>query len=146
MQLSNYGAKIIAVFALGGIVMVAGAVLLWRADGDSWGAATLGIVGGLWVLGAAIAIAIPWRMRRRAEHALELGRRGLRGEATIVEVIGARTATLDAVLDIRVPGQPPRRERRQVFVGPEAGHGLQPGMKLAVLADPEDPDDLMVGL
>lgn len=141
MRLSRYGAKIIAVFLIGGVGLLAVAFVT-----DGWAAWTFGFVGGAWLAGGLVAIGLSTRMAARARHAKDLYDRGLRGEATIVEVFGARTATLDAVLDIRLPGQTPRRERRQVFVGPEAGHGLQPGMKLSVLADPDDPDDLMIGL
>ena len=113
---------------------------------SGWTAWTFGLVGGAWIAGALVAIGISARMASRARRARDLYDRGLRGEATIVEVFGARTATLDAMLDIRLPGQAVRRERRQLFVGPEAGHGLRPGMKLSVLADPDDPDELMIGL
>jgi hypothetical protein len=141
MRLSRYGAKIIVVFLAGGAAMLALAFVT-----DGWSAWTFGIVGAAWLAGGLIAVGISTRMAARARQAKDLYDRGLRGEATIVEVFGARTATLDAMLDILLPGQAPRRERRQVFVGPEAGHGLQPGMKLSVLADPDDPDDLMIGL
>lgn len=146
MRLSERGAKIIAVFLLGGIAMLGLGAAMRGVEGGGWAGGTLAIVGGLWVLGALIALAVALRMWRRARLAEEVRRRGLRGEATIVEVIGARTATLDAVLDIRLPGHAVRRERRQLFVGPEAGHGLQPGMTLTVFANPDDPDDLLVGL
>ena len=48
------------------------------------------------------------------------------------------------VLDLEVPGQPPRRVSRRLIVSNFAAHLMQPGLVLPVYVNPQDPDDILV--
>ncbi len=123
MRLNRLGAKLIAVFALVGAVMVALAVL------GAPGAIVFWLMGGAYLLGVLIAVWIAIRARLRARHRRWLAANGLRGRVTIVaassEMSINEQPVFDLVVDLEVPGQEPTpgrapADRRQLRRPPDA--------------------------
>jgi hypothetical protein len=142
MRLNRLGARIIAVFAIVGLVMVGlgiagapGAIVWW-------------IMGVAYVAAALVAIWIAIRSRVRARHRRWLAANGLRGRVTIVEASSEMSINeqpvFDLVVDVEIPGQERRRVERRLIVGSFAARRIRPGMVLPAYIDPRDPDDLLI--
>ena len=142
MRLNRLGAKIIAVFAVAGLLMIALAVA------GAPGAIVWWIMGGAYVLGAMFAIWIAIRSGAQARHRRRLAANGLRGRVTIVEASTGMSINeqpvFDLVVEVEMPGQEPRRVERRLIVGSFAARRMRPGMVLPAYADPKDPDDLLI--
>ena len=127
MRLNRLGAKIIAVFGLVGLALIALAV-----DRRSRARSSSGSIGGAYVLAALIAVWIAIRRAAAGRHQRWLAANGLRGRATIVAASTGMSINeqplIDAVVDLEVPGQAPRRvertaDRRQLRRPPDASPG-----------------------
>jgi hypothetical protein len=142
MRLNRLGVKIIAVFAVVGLVMIALAVVGAPGAGVFW------LMGGIYVLAALISIWIAVRARFRARHRRWLAANGLRGRVTIVEASTGMSVNeqpvFDLVVDVEIPGQGRRRVERTLIVGSFAARRMRPGMVLPAYVAPNDPDDLLI--
>ena len=142
MLLNRLGAKIIAVFAVVGVVMIALAIAGAPAAAVWW------IMGVAYVAGALVAIWIAIRSRVSARHRRWLAANGLRGRVTIVaastEMSINEQPVFDLVVDVEVPGHAPRRVERRLIVGSFAARRMRPGMALPAYVNPQDPDDILV--
>ena len=142
MRLNRLGAKLIAVFAVVGLLMIALAIA------GAPGAIVWWIMGIAYLLGALISIWIAVRARMRARHRRRLAANGLRGRVTIVEASTEMSINeqpvFDLVVDVEMPGQEPRQVERRLIVGSFAARRMRPGMVLPAYADPKDPDDLLI--
>ncbi len=142
MRLNRLGAQIIAVFAVVGLLLIALAVI------GVPGAIVFALIGGAYVLGALVSVAIAIRARLRARHRRWLAANGLRGRVTIVEASTEMSVNeqpvFDLVVDVEIPGHEPRRVERKLIVGSFAARRMRPGMVLPAYAHPRDTDDLLI--
>jgi hypothetical protein len=142
MRLNRLGVKIIAVFAVVGLAMVALAVLGAPGAGVFW------LMGGIYVLAALISVWIAVRARMSSRHRRWLAANGLRGRVTVVEALTQMSVNeqpvFDLVVDVEIPGQALRRVKRTLIVGSFAARRMRPGMVLPAYVNPRDPDDILV--
>jgi hypothetical protein len=142
MRLTRHGAAIISVFLVGGLVMLAWGIGI--ADGEStFAGVVLIVMGAMWLGGALIAVGVAVAAELRGRRREGLARTGIKGTATIVEIIGPALPPLEAVLELDIPGSGTRRVKRSLMMEPYIARNMKPGMVLPVYANPSDPDDLL---
>lgn len=149
MRLNRLGAKLIAVFLLVGLALLAGAILIAR---DSLlgitGPLILGLMGLAYVVASLIAIAIAIRARGKIRRNRRLAKHGLRGRATVVEASSEMSVNeqplFRLVFDLDFPGREPRRVTRSIIVGNFAARRMKPGLVMPVYVDPLEPDELLI--
>jgi hypothetical protein len=139
-KLNRFGIVLAAFFAVGGSTLFLGPYF-----GFSFGSRTTGF---LWL---GIACLILWRWRRGN---IEAGRRaqivqtGVRGVATVLSA-SSRDADpgfskLSLRLELDVPGVERRLIDHQEEVALYAAHGIKPGLKLPVVIDPQNPQNVVL--
>ena len=142
MRLTRHGAAIISVFLSGGLVMLAWGIGLARGE-SAFAGVVLVVMGAMWLLGALIAIGVAVGAELRGRRREGLARTGIKGRATIVEIIGPALPPLEAVLELDIPGSGTRRVKRSLMMEPYIARNMKPGMVLPVYVNPDDPDDLL---
>lgn len=149
MRLNRLGAKIIAVFGLVGLAMIALASFVFEHSFIGIPAAiVLGLMGLAYVLSALVAIVVAIRARTKIDHNRWLADNGLSGRATVVEA-GTEMSVNEQplfrlVLDLEFPGQEPRRVTRSIIVGSFAARRMKPGLVMPAYVHSRKPDDLLI--
>jgi hypothetical protein len=144
VRFNRTGYWLLALFGFGGLAFLALGFLI----DDPTGA--FKIIGAVWVLVVIGLVVYATQQSRRARHERWLYENGLRGSGTLVsaasnaEVNGQPLMRL--VLDLDVPGQPPRRVRRTILMSDFAAYRMRPGVVLPVHVnpDPRKPGDVLV--
>ena len=150
MLLNRLGVKLIAVFVIGGLALVALGVVVMRDEGLASAVAGVMVIamGAAWVLGGLVAVVIAIRAKLRSRHNRWLARNGIRGRGTVVAASSSMAVNeaplIELVFDLEVPGATPRRVERKVLMAPFAVHRLERGLVLPVYVNPSDPEDLLV--
>jgi hypothetical protein len=99
------------------------------------------MIGGIWFLVALGLVLYNRQQGSKAEHERWLYQNGLAGMGTIVEA-GSNSSVNDQpilklVLDLEIPGQPPRRIEKKLLMSRFAAFRMQPGVVLPVHANPD---------
>lgn len=138
--LNRYGLFVAALFAIGALVGLLGPLF-----GLSFGNRTSDL---LWFGIACVAIT---RWRRGNIEAGRKGRiaeTGARGVATVVSASGGEAdrgfPTLSLCLELEVPGIESRRVSHEEEVAIYAAHGIKPGLRLPVVVDPLNPENIVL--
>ncbi len=150
MLLNRLGVKLIAIFLIGGLALVALGVFVFREGGLAsklTGVMVIGM-GSAWALGGLVAVVIAVRAKLKSRHNRWLARNGIRGRGTVVAASSSlainEAPLIELVFDLEVPGTAPRRVERKVLMAPFAVHRLERGLVLPVYVNPGDPEDLLV--
>jgi hypothetical protein len=145
VRLNRLGSKLIALFLVVGLAMIAVAVLVAE---DAFLGIFFGLMGLAYVVASLIAIGIAIRARAKIRRNRWLADHGLRGRATVVEATSEISVNeqplFRLVLDLDFPGQEPRRVTRSIIVGSFAARRMKPGLVMPAYVDPRKPDDLLI--
>jgi hypothetical protein len=139
MQINKTGYSLIAFFFLGGLVftVIEFTVLPFPI-----------FLGPIWMIVATGLGVYAVKQRRQGDHEQWLWKTGIKGRGTLVSA-GSHVQIneqplLKMVLDVEVPGLPPRRITRRVVVSNFAAPLMQPGLVLPVYVNPADPEDILI--
>jgi hypothetical protein len=130
------GYWLLALFGGGGLAMaLVGLVVGGMASG------ILAMIGVIWFLVAGGLVLYNRQQGEKAEHHRWLYENGLAGTGTIVEASSGTTINdepvMKLVLDVEIPGHPPRRIHHKVLMSRFAAYRMQPGVVLPVHANPD---------
>jgi hypothetical protein len=139
-NLNRFGLALTVAFALGGL-----AFLLGPFFGLSLGDRTAGF---FW-LGIALVVLVKWRRGNiEAARQEQIVQSGSRGVATVVSAAvhgtGRGSPTLSLRLRLDLPGAAARQVDHTEEVTVYAAEGIKPGLKLSVVADPKDPNSIVL--
>lgn len=136
MSFNRTGYWLLALFGgVGGVAFVVGIVA------GGMGGGIVAMIGGIWFLVAAGLVLYNRQQGRKAVHERWLYEHGLAGTGTVVETSSNTRINdqpvLNMVLDLDIPGQPPRRIHKKILMSGFAAYRMQPGVVLPVHANPD---------
>jgi hypothetical protein len=145
MQLNKVGIGLIAFFGPAGAAF---AVIPILAGAPGEVAGILASIGVIWVL---VAAGLFWYARRQKEKAARndwIFQQGLRGTVTVLAAGSSATVNemplMSLRLELEVPGHGTREVKRREIMPVFAASRMEPGLVLAVYANPQDPDEFVL--
>jgi hypothetical protein len=136
VKFNRAGYWLLALFGgLGGVMLIVGIAVGGMVGG------IFAMIGGIWFLVALGLVLYNRQQGSKAEHERWLYQNGLAGMGTIVEA-GSNSSVNDQpilklVLDLEIPGQPPRRIEKKLLMSRFAAYRMQPGVVLPVHVNPD---------
>lgn len=141
--------------ALGALIVAGvwvGGTLSWGPEWgvDNWSALSVSLtLAGIWILVGAWLL-LSWSHRR--ERVARLAARGVAGVGIVQTVTHTSHRAQDGpvrlrgrwlTLTVSLPGAPPFVARSKVYLGRDEWERVRPGATVRLLADPNDPTDLV---
>jgi hypothetical protein len=143
MKLNRTGYWLIALFTALGLVFLLIGLLVGGMVGG-----ILAANGAIWLLVVLGLYLYARQQKGKGEHERWLFENGLRGTGTVVGSSSNTTINdqpvLKLVLDVAIPGQPPRRAEHKLLMSSFAAYRMRPGVVLPVHVNPQNPSDLLV--
>lgn len=139
MQINRTGYSLIAFFFIGGLIftIIEFTVLPFPI-----------LLGPIWMIVSGGLGVYAYKQSRKGKHEQWLWKTGIKARGTLVSAGGRveinEQPMLRMVLDLEVPGMPPRRVERRIIVSNFAAPLMQPGLVLPVYVNPSDPEDILI--